>query len=167
VNLEPLQEIQVALTETGKTQLYGRYLNALAMINGEAHAQRDASGNPRARLRFDYRMIPFHDAFEPIREVVSYTVPATELNFHELYEKVSERWGFYTLLALCIREVNAFDQEQAAGERDRLERVYAYLVAERSQLRRHELFKRQHLEKLFVLLDQRLGKRTGIPAFRQ
>jgi hypothetical protein len=159
IGLQPLNKVRVTLMDTEKIQLYGDYLNALAIIGGAGSVQRDAAGNEVVRVRFHYQTIPFQEKFAPIREVVSFTAPAAELNFPELYEKVSARWGLYTLLALSVREVREFERTKPAGDRTKLERVRAYLVAERSQLRSDEPLKMQHIQKLLDLVDEKLGVR--------
>jgi hypothetical protein len=167
VELVRLNGLQVGLTDTGKIQIYGRYLKTLAMINSAVRMQRDANGAEVARLTFHYRAIPFDTASAPIREVYSYTVPVAELQFPERYEQMGARWGFYTLVALCIRELSAFKAAAPPADRTQLERVRAYLLAERSQLRRDEPLKLQVIEELLDRVNQHLGQEGGIRTLTQ
>ncbi len=167
VELVMLDGLEVALGDTGKIQLYGRYLKTLAMINSAGRIRRNASGDEVVQLTFHYRAMPFDAGSAPIREIYAYTVPVTELEFPERYEQLGERWGFYTLVTLCIRELNAFKTEASASDRTRLERVRAYLLAERSQLRRDEPLKLYYIEKLLDLVNQNLGREGGIRTLTQ
>jgi hypothetical protein len=167
VELVRLNGLQVALTDTGKIQIYGRYLKTLAMINSAVRLQRDANGVEVAQLTFHYRAIPFDMASTPIREVYSYTVPVAELHFPERYEQMGARWGLYTLAALCIRELSAFKAAASPSDRTQLERVRAYLLAERAQLRRDEPLKLQVIEELLDLVNQHLGQEGGIRTLTQ
>ncbi len=167
VELIMLNGLEVALTDTGKIQLYGRYLKTLAMINSTGRIRRDATGDEVAELTFHYRAIPFDAASTPIREIYSYTVPVAELQFPERYEQMGERWGFYTLVALCVRELNAFKAAASPSDRTRLERVRAYLLAERAQLQRDEPLKLHYIEKLLGLVNQNLGQPGGIRTLTQ
>jgi hypothetical protein len=162
VQLVVLNGLQVALADTGKIQLYGRYLKTLAMINSTGRIRRDTSGGEAAQLTFHYRAIPFDAGSTPIREIYSYTVPVAELHFPERYEQMGERWGFYTLVALCVRELNTFKAAAPPSDRTRLERVRAYLLAERAQLPRDEPLKLYYIEKLLDLLNPHLGQPGGI-----
>lgn len=167
VELVRLDGLQVALTDAGKIQLYGRYLKTLAMINSAVRIQRDANGAEVAQLTFHYRGIPFDLGATPIREIYSYTVPVAELHFPERYEQMGARWGFYTLLSLCIRELSTFKARASPSDRTPLERVRAYLLAERSQLQRDEPLKLQIIEELLDLVNQHLGPQGGIRTLTQ
>ncbi len=90
-----------------------------------------------------------------------------ELQFPERYEQMGERWGFYTLVALCVRELNAFKAAASPSDRTRLERVRAYLLAERAQLQRDEPLKLHSIEKLLGLVNQHLGQPGGIRTLTQ
>jgi hypothetical protein len=167
VELVRLNGLQVALTDTGKIQIYGRYLNTLAMINSAVRIMLDANGAEVAQLTFHYQIIPFDTALTPIREIYSYIVPVAELHFPERYEQMGARWGFYTLVALCIRELNAFKAAASPSDRTQLEQVRAYLLAERSQLRRDEPLKLQVIEELLDLVHQHLEQEGGIRTLTQ
>jgi hypothetical protein len=108
------------------------------------------------------RAIPFDAEATPIREVYSYTVPVAELQFPERYEQMGARWGFYTLMSLCVRELKVFKAAEPPSERTRLERVRAYLLAERAQLPRDEPFKLHYIERLLGQVNQSLGQPGGI-----
>jgi hypothetical protein len=161
IKLRPLRGVQVIQRNTEKIQLYGNRLNALAMASVSESRLRDQSGNKIVRLFFQYQTIPFHDGFEPIREVVSYTLAATELDsvtLYELSDQASKRWGLYTLLAFCVREILEFERAEPTNDQVRLARIRSYLLAERFQLGSNELLEEQYVLKLLDLIDQKLGR---------
>ena len=155
--LVTLNDLEVPLEDAEKIQLYGRYLKALAMINSTGNIWLE-DGAEVAQLTFHYRTIQFNAAFAPIREIYSYKVPVAHLQSLYRYEQMSARWGFYTLLALCIRDLRVFQVEASLSNRTKLERVRAYLLAERAQLPRNEPLKREYIDKLLSLVNHELDK---------
>ena len=107
-------------------------------------------------IRFDYQLIPLQEEFGFVREIVSYAWPVDQLSF-EHYEELGQRLGFYTLLALCVREVIDFDRDQSKGDRSGLERARAYLVAERSLLGPDEPLKTHYVRTLLDIISAKLG----------
>ncbi len=156
VLLEWMRDLQVEPHEARKVWSFGVYLEALAMINSRVVPETSNNGC----IRFDYRIIPLQQDFGLVREVVYHPRPAKSLSDDD-YEEISKRWGFYTLLALCVREVLAFDSGKSSGDRSGLERVRAYLVAERSKLGSNEPIKSQLTQKLLEIVDKMLGKGRG------
>jgi hypothetical protein len=154
VPLEWIQNLEIGPQETRKMQAYGSYLKALVMINGVVVPS--TSEKQEVCVRFDYQLIPFQEEFGFVREIVSYAWPVGQLSF-EHYEELAQRLGFYTLLALCVREVLAFDRGQSAEDRSGLERARAYLVAERSRLGPDEPLKTHYVRTLLDIISAKLG----------
>jgi hypothetical protein len=164
VPLEWVQNLEAGPQEVRKLRAYGSYLKALAMLNGVVVPT--TSEKQGICVRFDYQLIPFQEEFGFVREVVSYAWPVGQLSF-EHYEELAQRLGFYTLIALCVREVLAFDRGQSAGELAGLERARAYLVAERSQLGPDEPLKTHYVRTLLDIISSKLGAGKGFSLLQQ
>lgn len=158
VPLEWIQDLELGPHDVKQMQAYGSYLTALAMVNG--FAVPSTSGNGEICVRLDYQIIPLQRDFGFVREIISYAWPVEQLRF-EHYEALSRRLGFYTLLALCVREVLVFERAKSAGDRSGLERARAYLVAERSLLGRDEPLKTQYIRRLLDVINTKLGTGKG------
>ena len=164
VPLEWIQNLEIGPQEARKMRAYGSYLKALAMLNGVVVPS--ASEKQEVCVRFDYQLIPFQEEFGFVREIVSYAWPVSQLSFDH-YEELAQRLGFYTLLALCVREVLAFDRGQSAGELAGLERARAYLVAERSRLGPDEPLKTHYVQALLDIISAKLGAGKGFSLLQQ
>ncbi len=159
VFLDWIDDLEVGPRERKRVWQFGKYLEALSMITGSFESNIFAS-EPGC-LHFDYQLVPFLEEFGFVREVISYPLPRGNASLKEKdYEAISDRWGFYTLLALCVHEVNV-SKSSSVIDRSRLERVRAYLVAERSSLAPKEslMLRKNHIEKLLGLVDEMLGTR--------
>lgn len=164
VPLEWIQNLEIGPQEARKMRAYGSYLKALAMLNGVVVPS--ASEKQEVCVRFDYQLIPFQEEFGFVREIVSYAWPVSQLSFDH-YEELAQRLGFYTLLALCVREVLAFDRGQSTGELSGLERARAYLVAERSRLGPDEPLKTHYVQALLDIISAKLGAGKGFSLLQQ
>jgi hypothetical protein len=164
VPLEWIQNLEIGPQETRKIRAYGSYLKALAMLNGVVVPT--TSERQEVCVHFDYQLIPFQENFGFVREIVSYAWPVGQLSF-EHYEELGQRLGFYTLLALCLRELRAFDQGQSAGDRSGLERARAYLVAERSLLGPDEPLQTHYVRTLLDIIGAKLGAGKSFSLLQQ
>jgi len=158
VPLEWISDLQIGPQETRKMRAYGSYLKALAMLNGFVVPA--TFEKQEVCVRLDYQMIPLQKKLGFVREIVSYAWPVGQLSFDH-YEELGQRLGFYTLLALCVREVLAFDRSQSAGDRSGLERARAYLVAERSRLGLDEPLDTHYVRTLLDIISAKLGAGKG------
>jgi hypothetical protein len=164
VPLEWIHNLEIGPQETRKLRAYGSYLKALLMLNGVVVPT--PSEKQEVCVRFDYQLVPFQEELGFVREIVSYAWPVSQLSF-EHYEELSRRLGFYTLLALCVREVLAFERGQSAGDLSGLERARAYLVAERSRLGLDEPLKTHYVRTLLDILSAKLGAGKGFSLLQQ
>jgi hypothetical protein len=164
VSLEWIQNLEIGPQEARKMQAYVSYLKALAMLKGIVVPS--VSEKSEVCVRFDYQLIPFQEELGFVREIASYAWPVGQLSF-EHYEELAQRLGFYTLLALCLREVLAFDRSQSAGELSGLERARAYLVAEQSRLGPDEPLKTHYVRTLLDIISAKLGAGKGFSLLQQ
>jgi hypothetical protein len=129
VGLENLEAV-LPWTNPEKVRRYGFFLNALAMIGGFGEIRRDQSGKPVVAISSSFITMPSLPGISTL-EIVDDNLPVDLINSPKLAEKFSRRWGLRTLMAISVRD---FKRAKARGDRLGIERVRAYLIAEKAQL---------------------------------
>lgn len=87
-------------------------------------------------------------------QVVDEGILVRELGSPSLSNKLNPLWAHNTLLAVCRREIVL---AQARKDPEALERIRAYLLAERSQAGKYEKLKVQELNLLLGQIDGAAG----------
>jgi hypothetical protein len=152
IGVKPVKE-KVAATDTEKIKTWGMYLNALAMVGGSGVIRRDADGKGIADMSSTFTMIPKLQEFPSVEEVKD-NLPVELLNPSELSKQLSTTWGYRTTFALCLAE---FKRAKSKGDRQGLERVRAYLMAERAQLKGNDERVGQ-INEMLNLVDEELQR---------
>jgi len=152
VGLMPLPA-PIAAATSEKAKAVGEKLNALGVITGTGLTQAGAGGTV-VDMTSSFVIMPTDEAQSRTLLVHDQNMPAALLSSAELSQRLSPLWGQSTLLAICRQELG---RAHATRDRSRLERLRAYLVAERSRTGRDEGMKLADLEKLLRQVDRELA----------
>ena len=136
-----------------KQQAVGQYVSALAVISGIGQ-WRAAQDLVSIQSNF-FVMPPEAGSQTRLLRVRDADLPATAINSIELADNLSPMWGHFALVAVAGRE---YVRAKAAGDKENLRRVRAYLIAERGRLREEEIYKKKDLDRLLETVQQELER---------
>ncbi|HEB96816.1 MAG TPA: carboxypeptidase regulatory-like domain-containing protein [Sedimenticola thiotaurini] len=134
----------------------GRRLGVLAVVSGLGEWRSGDAAEPRVTLNTEFLLIPpDQEGRAHLLTIVDPDLPAAEFNSMQLAKRMSPLWQRYSLVALAERELaRALDE----GDRRALERIYAYVVAERGRLSAEEQRRAAELERLRLRIDEALQR---------
>jgi len=142
----------VAAGTPEKAKAVGERLNALGVISGTGMAG-NSGGTATVSMTSTFVIMPSDEDRSRMLLVHDQDLPAAFLTSAELSQRLSPLWGQSALLAVCRKE---FARALAARDRGGMERLRAYLVAERSRTGGDQGMKLADLGRLLHRVDQEL-----------
>jgi hypothetical protein len=140
--------------DAARLKMYGAQLSALAVISGFG-ALEEVGGRSQVVMSSTYVVVPQVPSLDSPIIYVDDVLPPEQLGSPRLWERLSKLWGRSTVVALGMRE---FREAQASGDRERLQKIRAYLVGERASAGPgNEQFLVQ-LNALIALVDKELAR---------
>jgi|GEM_PF-4673827 len=137
-----------------KRQAIGEYSRALAVVSGLGEWKSQDGDTGRVTLSTEFLLIPPEPGGAAhLLEIRDPNLPAADVNSLELASHLSQLWKRFSLVALAERELARARQ---AGDRQALDRIYAYVVAQRGQLTAGERGKAAELTRLLRRIDEAL-----------
>jgi hypothetical protein len=141
---------------TERIRTVGRHINALAIGSGSGErTQGAAAASPHLTLSSKFVIIPVRTSYNPGILFVDDVLPVEKLNSPLLYSHLSEWWGHYTVMAMCLRK---FDQAKKIKDKSSMKEVRAYLLAERRLIGSDEAYKARKINDLIEMINRELGK---------
>jgi len=160
---EPLPPIELqTLTETisrmslGKRRSIGEYVTALAMISGMSQWKSNQGDNQQMSIYSNFLVMPTETGKNPrLLQVRDKGLSSEAVNSIELADQLSPLWGHFALLAIAGKE---YARAAENGDKAVLERIRAYLIAEKATLQKEETFKLNDLNRLLAKIEGGLNQ---------
>lgn len=144
----------VTATSPEKAKAVGERLNALGVVSGTGLVRADDGEPASVTMTSNLVLMPSGEERSRSLLVRDPELPAALLSSGELSLRLSPLWNQSAFLAVCRRE---FARARAQGDREGLERLRAYLVAERSRAGPDQGMQRADLDRLLRRVEQELG----------
>ena len=136
-------------TDEERLRSFGRAINALAIAGGAG----EVSAADEVQLSTRYYIVPTIPGQQLGTFYLDDKVALQDLNSIALWQRLSDEWLHYTLLAYCIKQIRvAADEDDVQLRRQ----VYGLLVAERARLGPEDEARVRTLTKLIKGLEPQL-----------
>jgi hypothetical protein len=137
-----------------KAKAVGERLNALGVVSGTGLLRGGGGEPPAVTMTSNLVLMPAGEERSRSLLVRDPEIPAGLLSSGELSARLSPVWNQSAFLAVCRRE---FARARAQQDRRGLERLRAYLIAERSRAGPGQGMQRADLDRLLRRVEQELG----------
>lgn len=155
IELQTLTQ-SLAATDLAKRRSIGEYIKALAMISGISQWKSSQNNDPKINLYSDFLVMPSESGKSPrLLQVRDKELTPDTINSIELADQLSPLWGHFALLAIAGKEVT---RATISGDNSTLERIRAYLIAEKATLEKNDSYKLNDLNRLLARIEQRLNQ---------
>lgn len=153
IELRTLEQ-SLSITGLAKRRSIGQYVNALAMISGISQWKNGDGEQIKMNIYSDFLVVPAEQGKNSrLLQVRDKGLSSETVNSIELADQLSPLWGHFALLAIASKE---YERATKNGDNSMLERIKAYLIAEKATLSKNETFKLNDLNRLLNKIDGRL-----------
>lgn len=137
-----------------KQRAVGEFVRALAVISGIGQWKQPDGDAARVNIQSNFFVMPPATGEQTrLLRVRDTDLPAAAVNSLELADQLSPLWGHFALVAVAGRE---YERARAANDRPALERIRAYLIAERGRLGEEDSYRKNDLERLLRRVQEAL-----------
>ncbi len=134
-----------------RRRIIGEESGAIAVIGGLGE-WKNREGQEQISLTTDFLLMPPAPSDSPLMiEIRDPGLPVEQFASLELASKLSPLWKRYSLIALAKWELNRARQ---SGDQAAVERIYAYVVEERSRLSGEEQARAAELKRLLTHIEE-------------